>query len=137
MQARTLEKKRQFLTNYDGCDLHIESTCRKIGIGRRTYYDWLKNDLSFRNEVKRGFTRSELYKAILAQEWAQNKVFGITTVCKIAGVSRWTFYNWRNNDFHFNQLVEKENKMINKILGDRVFIKEHPFYKKMFKPHIS
>ena len=48
----------------------VTTACNNVGVGRTTYYDWLKNDAKFKaavedvKEVALDFTESALYKGI-------------------------------------------------------------------------
>jgi hypothetical protein len=48
----------------------VTTACRQVGVGRTTYYDWIKNDDKFANRVKDiqdialDFAESELHKQI-------------------------------------------------------------------------
>lgn len=48
----------------------VTTACKKVGVGRTTYYDWLKEDEEFANEVKSiqdialDFAESQLHKQI-------------------------------------------------------------------------
>jgi len=41
-------KKEMFIKEFPGCAYNICETCKKIGINRRTYYDWMENDPEFK-----------------------------------------------------------------------------------------
>jgi len=49
--TRTLKKKREFLIIFEAKAGNISQTCKAVIIGRRTYYDWLKNDKKFTQDV--------------------------------------------------------------------------------------
>jgi len=57
-QVRTNVKKRLFLTFYKKTLGSVKATCDKIGIERRTYYDWLKKDPEFNLEVESALQES-------------------------------------------------------------------------------
>lgn len=45
------EKKSAFLEKYPELECHVKNTCKAIGIGRTTYYDWINNDERFAQDV--------------------------------------------------------------------------------------
>lgn len=64
------KKKRDFLTAYKNTMGNISISCEKVGISRRTYYDYIKNDPDFveqvedLNERNLDFAESQLLKQI-------------------------------------------------------------------------
>jgi hypothetical protein len=50
-QIRTNVKKRLFIMLYKKTLGSVKATCDKVGVERRTYYNWLKNDSEFDSEV--------------------------------------------------------------------------------------
>jgi ACT domain-containing protein len=138
MQARTITKKKEFLDTFSSRDLTISDACKEVGISRWTYYSWVKKDKSFKSDVSEIWTLSELNKQTLAEEWARNKEWGVTCICQRVGISRWTFYNWMNNDYPFNRCLGRELDHERDIWAGKEWLKEHPVYKQLFgKPHIS
>lgn len=51
-QNRTLIKKGEFLDIYGRTLGSIKATCLKVGISRKTYYNWLNNDPDFREAIE-------------------------------------------------------------------------------------
>jgi hypothetical protein len=70
MKRNMAKKKRDFLTAYKNTMGNISISCEKVGISRRTYYDYIKNDPDFveqvedLNERNLDFAESQLLKQI-------------------------------------------------------------------------
>ena len=52
-QHRTTKKKQEFLENFDNLIGIISTTCKRIGIDRKTYYNWMKDDEDFVKKVEK------------------------------------------------------------------------------------
>jgi len=52
-QHRTTKKKQKFLENFDNLIGIISTTCKRIGIDRKTYYNWMKDDEDFVKKVEK------------------------------------------------------------------------------------
>jgi len=52
-QIRTTKKKKEFIENFEKLIGIISTTCQKIGIDRKTYYNWMKKDEDFVKKVKK------------------------------------------------------------------------------------
>lgn len=48
---RMAESKARFLVVYKKKACNVTEACRAINVDRRTYYDWLENDVTFTNDV--------------------------------------------------------------------------------------
>jgi len=70
--ARRINKKKLFLEAFEKNAGNISLSCKAIGISRKTFYQWLKNDEKFKEEVEAveesflDFTESMLKKKIKA-----------------------------------------------------------------------
>jgi len=56
-QVRTTKKKQEFIENFEQLIGIISTTCQKIGIDRKTYYNWMKDDEEFVKKVERAKER--------------------------------------------------------------------------------
>ena len=65
-----LDKKELFLKAFENKEFNIAESCKAINIARQTYYDWLKDDDEFKQQVQElkesdlDFTESALRKLI-------------------------------------------------------------------------
>ena len=45
------DKKKAAVTVYKNSLGNVSVTCEKLGIGRKTFYEWLKNDEKFKEQI--------------------------------------------------------------------------------------
>lgn len=69
-QNRTRLKKEAFLELFPKEMGNVSKICEKVGIGRTTYYEWLKKDQAFAEEIENceegliDYVESKMYKLI-------------------------------------------------------------------------
>jgi len=67
---KTQTKKKLFLEEFENTLCNISETCKKVGINRGTYYNWINKDAIFKEKVidlqdsVLDFVESQLYKRI-------------------------------------------------------------------------
>jgi predicted DNA-binding transcriptional regulator AlpA len=49
---KTKKNKETFLKVFDDKGANISNTCKSIGISRATFYDWIKKDKKFANQIE-------------------------------------------------------------------------------------
>jgi len=68
----------------------VTTACKKVGVGRTTYYDWYNNDLEFKKQVDElqnvalDFAESQLHKQISENNTAAT-IFYLKTKGKLRG----------------------------------------------------
>jgi|GEM_PF-2185593 len=129
-QKRTKEKKEAFIEHYRKCDRYIARTCRRIGISRWTFYNWIKTDPAFFEEMKSWEGRGPHYKMMFAEAWAKIRHKGISDLCRQLEISRWTFYNWMKRDPDFWPLVKATYKA-EMDFRDQYFRSKYPAWKNL------
>ena len=75
----TKKKKQELLTELHVNNNLIATACRKVGVDRRTYYDWIKNDPEFKEKAL------ELKELVLdkMEDCVHEKMFGGDTTMAI------------------------------------------------------
>lgn len=67
-------KKRLALEHYYRLNGNISALCQSLKIPRRTFYDWMNNDLKFREliDIQKQITDDEIEQALLNKATKQN-----------------------------------------------------------------
>jgi transcriptional regulator of acetoin/glycerol metabolism len=50
---KTKKNKETFLKVFDDKGANISNTCKSIGISRAIFYDWIKKDKKFANQIEK------------------------------------------------------------------------------------
>lgn len=108
----TVKQKKFIVSLRDTND--IEKACEDIGITKRTFYNWCKNNKEFRKktEVKKdnkNISKIDL-KSIFLVAYKNN--LNISASCDETGISRGTFYNWIKHDDEFKFNVGSINESV-------------------------
>lgn len=79
--AHTAQQKKKLLAALTATLGVVETACQKAGVGRRTHYDWLKEDAAYAADVAEivdislDFAESHLLKVIRGYSLPDSKVF--------------------------------------------------------------
>jgi len=79
--AHTAQQKKNMLVALTATLGVVETACQKAGVGRRTHYDWLKEDTEYAadvreiNDISLDFAESQLLKVIRGYTMPDVKVF--------------------------------------------------------------
>jgi len=115
---KTVQHKKAILEALEQSLGIVTTAIKKVGIGRTTYYGWLKNDLDFKKSVDEisnialDFAESQLHKQIKEGSTAAT-IFYLKTKGKKRGYVEKTEIEQNNthtfNDFDLSKLYD-ENK---------------------------
>ena len=84
-------EKRNFLDLYPKTMCNISKTCKQIGIGRSSYYNWIDDDHEFEREVKNAKEglidnlESEIYNQIFNKHNVIATIFALKCMGKNRG----------------------------------------------------
>ena len=90
-KRKTPELKRLFLKSYASSSYCISSACEEIGVGRRTFYNWLEKDAGFKvaiedlGESRLDAIEKAIYKRGVEDEDTTALIFLAKTLCKGRG----------------------------------------------------
>lgn len=73
-------KKKNFIKAYKKSYGNISKSCKAISIVRQTYYNWIKNDIDFKNELE-GIEPEEDFLDFLEDKAKQRIEEGSDSVC--------------------------------------------------------
>jgi len=100
----------------------VTDACKKVGVGRTTFYDWLNNDPEFKKEVESitdyaiDYVESKLYN-LIEKEDTTATIFYLKTKGRKRGYSEKIITE--NINYNSKELNENEIKKINDTLENK------------------
>ena len=127
MNSKRDRKQKLWIVNYEKCGCNVDKTAQVVGVTRRTFHRWMKEDKEFNEKIveldntlkmsqmsqKTGQTGQHINnkekKRTFIEKYPELECH-VKNTCKAIGISRQTYYNWINNDEEFAQDVINERQ---------------------------
>lgn len=129
MNSKRDRKQKLWIVNYEKCGCNVDKTAQVVGVTRRTFHRWMKEDKEFNEKIVELDKKNTLKMSQMSQEMAQTAHYinnkekksaflekypelecHVKNTCKAIGIGRRTYYNWINNDEEFAQDVINERQ---------------------------
>lgn len=127
LAATTKAQKQKLLESLANMPT-VESACRKSGVGRSTYYDWIKSDNDFASVV----VKEKKKGRELLSDIAVSKLMQLIGDGNITAIIFYLKHNheWFANPKFFHYIEVKEDKSIDEESSERIKRVMHNFVRK-------
>lgn len=122
--SKTERKKKKFISIFEKKVCNIKQTCKAVGITRQTYYNWMKEDPDFAQEVTDveeslyDDIESKMYKKAIIEEDNTMLIFIAKTKMRDRGYSERIQFENKNVD-EFQDDEEKIRKELEELRKKR------------------